>query len=680
VEEEAPALSLWDEGYKGKAALGSDSDSFDCDEGGTNDDVVVHLPSYDVPRPQKSAPRSHSTVSNASSSSSASTTSTASTSSCSPRPATRSSRRSSTSTTSTYRPRSRPSPPPSAPLSSSKHHHQNGTSPLIRPSNDRSNSLPSQPSHVTIAPIAPTILKTGTHSHYGAPGGWVEGFGDEGGSDDGLWGDTDDRWWHGRAEDEPKADGSGTSEGTNTPVELVFVPPLGSHYMHSGRQVGQREKENGDFSTGTGPRPKGDKPGNQEDIYRSNRRPQGGHPKKFSIGDDADPERNYLRATIPKVNIERPPGGGGQHDSFDLTGGVYSDEDPRSETKEGDLKGSIGPSSVVAGASRPNVDQSRSRSRSRSRTPSPAIVLPTTSRNATIIPSVPLLASPDAVTSSLSVVHTRKSASTSPPSSALLSPPLRGRGSRSHQDLQSQSQTQSRGRSSTRTAPTDRERSLSQYSSSIGSLSPEGVELGAAYASGRLDKELEREKRGSDRERSRGRERVGSGRLSQSLSPQDNVMNIAAALVPPSVQSSPLINSATSSCSSSSSSTATVVPSRRELPSEPSVLSEEGQVNSHPAPSNSPTLSMSDAVTRYSPSRTHYPSKTRSPIQVSAPHPVQPSTSFSISIPRIDQSTPSSPTSPRSPSSPTRPEVTIVGKAVGIVSSAFLGLWQHVGE
>lgn len=94
---------------------------------------------------------------------------------------------------------------------------------------------PSQPDtpyrdRVTIAPIAPTLLKT--------TGAWEEGFGDEGGaSDDGLWDygvpthgvntrsdGNDDRSIKGASkfDEEPSSDG--------TPVELVYVPPFGSIY------------------------------------------------------------------------------------------------------------------------------------------------------------------------------------------------------------------------------------------------------------------------------------------------------------------------------------------------------------------------------------------------------------------------------------------------------------------
>ena len=69
----------------------------------------------------------------------------------------------------------------------------------------------------------------------------------------------------------------------------------------------------------------------------------------------------------------------------------------------------------------------------------------------------------------------------------------------------------------------------------------------------------------------------------------------------------------------------------------------------------------------------------KSPLLVPPPHPVEPSTSLSISPPGPIQSLlVKIPQQPQSPASPTEKEPTIVEKAVGIVSSAgaFLGLWH----
>ncbi|KAF9446899.1 hypothetical protein P691DRAFT_824153 [Macrolepiota fuliginosa MF-IS2] len=94
-----------------------------------------------------------------------------------------------------------------------------------------SSSDPPYRDRVTIAPIAPTLLKT--------TGAWEEGFGDEGGaSDDGLWdygvprhgvngrpngsGGRNKKGVGGRPDEEQSSEG--------TPVELVYVPPFGSIY------------------------------------------------------------------------------------------------------------------------------------------------------------------------------------------------------------------------------------------------------------------------------------------------------------------------------------------------------------------------------------------------------------------------------------------------------------------
>ncbi|KAF8075135.1 hypothetical protein FPV67DRAFT_616629 [Lyophyllum atratum] len=254
-EAEAVSLSMWDERYS--AVSGSDSDSYDCDEGvgeedGGNEDeegdgIIEMRSSFGTYA--KSSPRSQST---ASSSSSASTStsisnSTSSTSGSPDRTGQKPHRRLSTSTTSTYRPISHR---PSSTTTTGSRRHRRVAPPLIRtPAGERPDaaSPPPQPTHVTIAPIAPTILKTGPNGYFGhAPGGWVEGFGDEGGSDDGLWGGGGSRWWSTNTAI-PKGKGRGVEEsdgeGGQTPVELVYVPPFGSNYSLRAGREGDRERE-----------------------------------------------------------------------------------------------------------------------------------------------------------------------------------------------------------------------------------------------------------------------------------------------------------------------------------------------------------------------------------------------------------------------------------------------------
>lgn len=100
-----------------------------------------------------------------------------------------------------------------------------------RPVLSSHSSDPPYRDRVTIAPIAPTLLKT--------TGAWEEGFGDEGGaSDDGLWNFNLPRHGvngrsSGSSERNKKGVGGREDEGHSsegTPVELVYVPPFGSVY------------------------------------------------------------------------------------------------------------------------------------------------------------------------------------------------------------------------------------------------------------------------------------------------------------------------------------------------------------------------------------------------------------------------------------------------------------------
>lgn len=199
TEIEAP----WDIRPLHGSAVGSDSDSPYEEEEEEDDGIIEMRPTSHRHTPKKQGPRSHSKVSTTSSSSSASTTS-ASTSSSSP------SRGDDLNSTST----SRNPGLASRHASSTTHKPSRRAPPLIRRASDI---------HVTIAPIAPTMLKT--------TGAWEEGFGDEGAnSDDGLaiW---SERMW-GYSDGKGKRRGSASEEqiSDGTPVELVYVPPFGSNY------------------------------------------------------------------------------------------------------------------------------------------------------------------------------------------------------------------------------------------------------------------------------------------------------------------------------------------------------------------------------------------------------------------------------------------------------------------
>lgn len=106
--------------------------------------------------------------------------------------------------------------------------------------------------HVTIAPIAPTVLKTEI---------WEEGFGDDGaGSDDGfgwrepLWNQGVDGKGKGRASrGRGKTEDDG-SDASGTPVELVYVPPFSGRYAYGfdGYDEDEDEDDEGDFGAPQG--------------------------------------------------------------------------------------------------------------------------------------------------------------------------------------------------------------------------------------------------------------------------------------------------------------------------------------------------------------------------------------------------------------------------------------------
>lgn len=745
---------------------------------------------------KKLVPRSHSAASSSSTASTSTSTSTSSYASDSHFPPTLPTRRSSISTSSTYRPRIRP------PMSS-KSCHRNSTSRVDSPTPSPSQST----AHVTIAPIAPTILKTGSRTHYGAPGGWVEGFGDEGGSDDGLWGSNSRSCDYNGAEEErhiqerqvgPQIEhgGGATAEGTSKPVELVYVPPLGSHYMRSrhdtglgiGLGIGIENKEScrsrsGDYlaellahaHTRRGRRlsEDGDRRhdaggefslGSDDGQRRTRMRQHYANMKKVSVEDDnviesrpfdldkgEDPASVEL--VLPSVVVKHPEG---EDNKFpegcqrscscenqcgytdvpgDLQSHRHNEDEPR-----GRITGGVDWSQSVSYS----YSNSRSRSRSRSRTPSPAIL--SQSISPTSLPAPPLCSScPPTIVSSdptcRPVQHTFPSILPTSSSSGLLSPPVRGRSSRSHQDLYSeQTQPAPRGRSSTRVIPSsdyrDRGRSASQVSSSLGSsLSPEGgigfvASSASAYAGGRGEKDKECRRSGGG-EKERGREISRSRRQCRESNYEDGIskvhgkeegakigsataLSVAPAL--PSVKSTGPLSPATELSSSGSS---TILPSHQSAMTE----STDSQMHlqtptSTRTPANSPVLARHTptvgAVGNVSPPSRCDPRKSCPPappvsvsVSVIAAQPtVRPRPSSSVmvevegrcnvsceprhSVERVPEQTtvpsPSSPRSPvllRSPESPTNVlghgETTIVGKAVGMVSSAgaFLGLWHH---
>jgi hypothetical protein len=644
---------------------------------------------------------------------------------------------------------------------------------------------------VTIAPIAPTILKTG--GGYGAgTGAWVDGFGDEGGgSDDGLWGAgaMGGRWWgsgsgvrgeQGGKDGEDDNRGRESRDSGGTPVELVYVPPFGSNYsVRLGRdreRDREREREYATHGGSVSAREVRDVMEDHEDgmgngargvVYRSASDQGLYHPEHqgvfgvgtgsgdrgvytrrrgsmFSVGvagdDEVDPDAEPA-VVIPTVVVPRDD----PYDYFE--GPDMGDVMPHAQGRGRRVRsaGTLGLGLGGEKTSAPFGEGERSRSRSRSRTPSPAIISPSTSIDA----SSPVSVTPPAESSStapMTVPNARRSASASPPitGASLLAPPARGRGSSSQTDLQ-----QVRGRSSARTASGSGSSSLGRAgssgslgrvassgslgragsSSSFGSLSPEGI-VGGVYAGGREGKERDlcvgrerggrdsresrsdggRESRSDDAGERRGRDRTGK-RLSTSLSPDDLLVLHTPSASPTVHRETPRLNIVTqpsapsassSSSASSASSSATIVPTPvYRTPSTttatPTPVStppmsiptaeEEKQRYLQPTPSNSPIIMMQGhpgagkGVLVPSPAK-HSP-KTKSPLSVPAPHPAEPSTSYSVSPPRVHSPSPSPSTGatspePASPRSPMRGDATIVGKAVGMVSSAgaFLGLWN----
>ncbi|KAM6497219.1 hypothetical protein JOM56_007692 [Amanita muscaria] len=490
----------------GSAIAGSDSDEDEQSEEGIDDDdpIEIRSRSYSLLKstPKKRGPRSPSASASMSPSSSSRSTSTSSasrsisTSSSSQiehsiPPSTRvPSRRS--STTSTYRPRPR--------LYPVTHYSSFRSGSECEPQLTR-NKRHSQV-HVTIAPIAPTILKT-TETGYDQ---WAEGFGDEGGSDDGLWGG---RWgsYNEQAEGCKERDRRQTDDDVTTPVELVYVPPPFIGRFSLNIDTGTEEE---DFDVGVEEeRIEGEM--GVDDTRCS-------YPKSRRITDDsmlfASPSDSSAASTITPSSpnpaavdtLSQP-----SHASSQPNGA------PQTTFSESTFHEShFRLSSPEEGSS---ASPTSSRSRSRSRTPSPFIDSPETVQNL----------SPDA----LFTRPTSSSPTAVLPSSSLLAPPVQRGRSSSYQDLASRGQ-QARGRSSARTpsSQSDREKNGSGESP-IGSLSPDSSfirvtsAVGGVYASGRLDKERQKDKerreereqcRDRGRERERGRDRTGK-RLSQSLSP-----------------------------------------------------------------------------------------------------------------------------------------------------------------
>ena len=432
--------------------------------------------------------------------------------------------------------------------------------PRRRPSVRRTHS--SDREHVTIAPIAPTILKT---TGAGGRTAWGDSFGDDYNYSD----DNDTRWYPGERQR--------TSSSENTPVELVYVPPLGSSYhLHSEPESiyslnGRHYDEDADDTLVLPPsaaaaasrahahaRPAvqtGDRE-EFESAYDYFGGPDFGdefsRTRTASTREREEVARRGRSESAASISDNMAEGEGGREMLRFAHGGAASVTGGRSPTElpEVVLNGRSG---VVMDSSSPLDPQARMRTLSRpgsgrrTRTPSPIELSSPSDPSPTRVAGIGR-ADPHAADEGRSlpvpvppghgnrpVLHPR-SASYSPPP-ALLPAPTRGRSglpkSASALALGAdavEERGRGRGRSSTRSSPSVSDRERDRYGGSpMGSLSPEGLgglggARGYAYAGGR-DMEREKEKE-RDRERTggRGRERTAR-RVGVNSSSEDASMN-----------------------------------------------------------------------------------------------------------------------------------------------------------
>lgn len=327
--------------------------------------------------------------------------------------------------------------------------------------------------HMTIAPIAPTLLKTSNegeddeHDHefgslaasFGfAPAsgrdgrsglvpppsfGWRDGFGDDGGdagSDDGLGGITAVGLRRSNSNDFKR-----NSKDKARPVDLVYVPSVANQYNDRFPRNG-RPSSNGNGGQHSAP---------VSPLLESHTPHISLSPPDLPPTIHAQISENPVLEQKPAVPVVAAPG----------AASLGSRDEARGRGRS--ASGSRSPQITSSSSER----QSRSRSRSHSRTPSPVLLsessrAPTRASEAGSIP-----------------VPEKRSDSLSPPSpvSTLLSPPQRGRGA-----TQSPREDNPRGRSSARTSPSsieERSRSRSSHGGSpLGSLSPDAGVASPTYS------------------------------------------------------------------------------------------------------------------------------------------------------------------------------------------------------
>ena len=493
---------------------------------------------------------------------------------------------------------------------------------------------------ITIAPIAPTILKT-------------KGVGNGSGAEDDeydypLTRTNDAGKWYGT--------------GADVPVHLVYVPPIGGDYRMDGMDIdGNKDvyqHRETYFSVGSDTLHGSHVPsaGVTSASLTATAQVFLGGPAIASLADDDDEDAYdyFAGPDLGDAFTEHKP-------HLCPNRGAVRDDDssPKEGTKlveyaEGGAASvvggrSSGKSQVVVDRAESGKDRERSGSRSRSRTPSPSELSAPS--------NTPLMPPPSATVAVPGVSLSHNPSSPPIPSSSLLTPPdvhsSRGRSTAPVME------NQPRGRSATRGSSfSDRERSNSRGTNSpIGSISPEGSAVGIAigsvygvYANGR-DRDAGR--RGTDRIR----DRLGRRQMNGSPSPDDGGTS--------SVDGKRVTASVSTTSDSSSSSTVMPTPAassplrvtidRRPPPIEEEQEEEQLRRSQQPTPASSPVLNMKASL----------------PIEVPSPKLSTPSTT----IPQFAKGIVTS-----RPTSATLDEGTLVGRAVEI-AGAFLGsIWHSTGS
>ncbi|KDQ61498.1 hypothetical protein JAAARDRAFT_30947 [Jaapia argillacea MUCL 33604] len=517
---------------------------------------------------------------------------------------------------------------------------------------------------VTIAPIAPTILKT-----------------------------TDEFDDYEEYEHDPS-----TRYLSPTPVELVYVPPIGSNYCNSlpGSKPSSRRGSAEDVYHH---REAFLSPGSQSSSSNSSTSSSPIPIPSVGIVPSATQTQNldhlFASSGVPLVGSpqarEAELGDGAEEDAYDYFGGPDLGEDfAVRKTHSGRRKRSVedtggsgivrysqgGAASVPTGRSSGDcmdvdaneiIEERREEVLDVSDQSRPQTIPP-------VIVSLPI---------SLPPTNPLPTQAFSPPPSVILSPPepapTRGRTTTPVTSPPVESRSESRGRSATRNSFSDRGRSSSRSSrgteSPMGSISPCGSSATVAtsytaYASGREARGRDGKRVGSSRSHSRGggeetergRDRVGS-RLSESLSPPSVARSSAT---PDRFDSS---GKEPSNSHGDTPRGRTITSYSHSAPS-PIPEEEEQQRSRNPTPANSPVINMKPALPIP-------PPHTASPVNVTITSPP----SERVALP--SKSIPISPSSPilerrRSPTEG-HDQHGLVGRAVSSARELLGAIW-HSGN